>query len=305
MSTAPAELLPESVPAAPPRGRRPGRRWGLYVSLAFVAFYVLVAVFGPLIVDYNPVTTHLTDRLLSPGSHTSDGGTAWLGTDNVGRDILGQVIAGARTSLIVGLAAAVGAGVVGLAVGTVSGYLRGPVDAVVMRIIDIQLAFPAILLAIVIAGLFGHSLPNVVFALAVTRWIPFARVARAGTLSIRERDWVAAARVTGVARRRIIGRHILPFVLAPAIAISTIEFALIIVSEAGLSFLGVGLKSSTVSWGQTIAAGQDYLNTAWWISTIPGLALMVLVVAIGIVGDQLTDPVTRSTARTARTARSS
>lgn len=303
----PGAAAPQPDPARPASGRRTGRRrWGLYVSLGVVTLYVLAAVFGPLLVHYDPVTTHLADRLLSPGSHTTDsGGRAWLGTDNVGRDILGQLVAGARTSLIVGVTAAVGAGVVGLAIGTVSGYLRGPVDAVVMRIIDIQLAFPAILLAIVIAGLFGHSLPNVVFALAVTRWIPFARVARAGTLSLRERDWVAAARVTGVARRRIIARHVLPFVLAPAVAISTIEFALIIVSEAGLSFLGVGLKSSTVSWGQTIAAGQDYLNTAWWISTVPGLALMVLAVAIGIVGDQLTDPAARDTARAARRSRTS
>ncbi len=288
MTTASVESGPR--PAAAPAARPPGRRWGTALALAVIGVYVAVAALGPLFVHYSPVQTRLPDRLLAPGSHLDGGGTAWLGTDAVGRDMAGQLVAGARTSLVVGLAAALGAGAFGLLVGTVSGYLRGPLDAVVMRVVDIQLAFPAILLAIVIAGLFGHTVPNVVFALAVTRWIPFARVARASTLSIRERDWVAAARVTGVPVRQVITRHVLPFLVGPAVAVATLEFSLIIVSEAGLSFLGVGLAPSSVSWGQTIAAGQDYLDTAWWISTLPGLALVVLAVAIGIVGDQLTDP---------------
>ncbi len=272
------------------RTRRRTGRLGLYIALTVVALYVLVALFGPMLVHYNPVSANLGDRLLSPGSTTTTGSTAWLGTDGLGRDLVAQLIAGARTSMIVGLAAVLGAGLFGILVGLISGYARGIVDTIIMRIIDIQLAFPAILLAIVIAGLFGHTLTNVVFALAVTRWIPFARVARAATLSLRERDWVAAARVLGVPWWRVIGRHVLPFVLGPAVAICTIEFSLIIVSEAGLSFLGVGLPVTSVSWGQTIAAGQDYLNTAWWISTFPGIALALLVVAIGVVGDRITDP---------------
>jgi peptide/nickel transport system permease protein len=272
------------------RTRRRTGRVGLVVALTVIALYVLVAIFGPMLVHYNPVSARLGDRLLPPGSTTSTGGTAWLGTDGLGRDLVAQLIAGARTSMIVGLVAVAGAGLFGLLVGLVSGYARGIVDTVIMRVIDVQLAFPAILLAIVIAGLFGHTFSNVVFALAVTRWIPFARVARASALSLRERDWVAAARVLGVPWWRVIGRHVLPFVVGPAVAIATIEFSLIIVSEAGLSFLGVGLPVTSVSWGQTIAAGQDYLNTAWWISTFPGVALALLVVAIGMVGDRITDP---------------
>lgn len=292
MSTA---TLTDSVTAPVARRRwrvAAANRFARYLALAGVGCYVLAAIFGPLLVPYNPITTHLKDRLLSPGATTSTGATAWLGTDQLGRDLVGQLIAGARTSLIVGLCAAAGAGLVGLLVGLVSGYVRGAVDVVIMRIIDIQLAFPAILLAIVIAGLFGHTMVNIVFALAVTRWIPFARVARASALSLREREWVLAARVTGVPTRWILWRHVLPFVLGPAVAISTIEFSLIIVSEAGLSFLGVGLPVTTVSWGQTIASGEQYLNSAWWIATFPGLVLALLVVAIGIVGDQLTDPTT-------------
>jgi len=291
MTTATTDANGTTMYATALRGarRRTGRA-GEVISLTVIGLYVLVAAFGPMIVHYNPIVVHLGDRLLAPGSTTTAGGTAWLGTDGLGRDVAAQLVAGARTSMIVGLCAVLGAGVFGLLVGLISGYTRGVVDSVIMRIIDIQLAFPAILLAIVIAGLFGHTMTNVVFALAVTRWIPFARVARASALTLRERDWVLAARVLGVPWWRIIVRHVLPFVLAPAVAITTIEFSLIIVSEAGLSFLGVGLPTSSVSWGQTIANGQDYLNTAWWISTFSGIALAVLVVAIGIIGDRITDP---------------
>ncbi|MWA03622.1 ABC transporter permease subunit [Actinomadura sp. LD22] len=284
--------------AAGPRGyaavlgriRNGTGRAGRWLALAIIAGYVLIAALGPVLDPYDPVSSNLKDRLLAPGARTAAGGTAWLGTDGLGRDMVAQLIAGARTSMIVGLCAVLAAGVFGVVVGLASGYVRGAADAVIMRVIDVQLAFPPILLAIVIAGLFGHTLTNVVFALAVTRWIPFARVARASALSLRERDWVLAARVLGVPWWRIIGRHVLPFVLGPAVAITTIEFSLIIVSEAGLSFLGVGLPPSTASWGQTIASGQDHLNTAWWISTLPGVLLAVLVVAIGIVGDRITDP---------------
>jgi peptide/nickel transport system permease protein len=178
--------------------------------------------------------------------------------------------------------------VVGVTIGTVAGYFRGWLDTFLARGIDILLAFPAILLTIVIAGAFERSVPVVVIALAATAWISFARVTRSVSLSLRERAWVDAARVLGVRRTSILLRHVVPFTIGPVVALATLEFALVVLAEAGLSFLGIGLPPSAVSWGQTIANGKQYLDSAWWISALPGIALSLLIVNIGILGDQLT-----------------
>lgn len=279
---------------APPRPvvavRRPGtvRRWLRLIPYAVLALYAIVGGIGPLVIDYDPVHASLGDRLLSPGSRVSSGGTAWFGTDGLGRDVLAQVVYGARTSVIIGVSTVAVSCVVGLAIGTVAGYFRGWLDTILARGIDILLAFPAILLTIVIAGAFQRSVLVVVTALSATAWISFARVTRGVALSIRERAWVDAARVLGVRRISILLRHILPFTVGPVVALATLEFALVVLAEAGLSFLGIGLPNSAVSWGQTIANGKQYLETAWWISALPGIALSVLIINIGILGDQLT-----------------
>ncbi|GLH96832.1 ABC transporter permease [Phytohabitans aurantiacus] len=252
-----------------------------------LALYALVGGLGPLLIEYDPVPTSLPDRLRPPGSDVSYG-TAWLGTDALGRDVLAQVVYGARTSVIIGICTVALACLIGVAVGTAAGYFRGWLDTVLARGIDILLAFPAILLTIVIAGAFERSVLLVVTALSATAWISFARVTRGIALSLRERPWVDAARVLGVPRPAILVRHILPFTIGPVVALATLEFALVVLAEAGLSFLGIGLPNSAVSWGQTIANGKQYLETAWWISALPGIALSVLIVNIGILGDQLT-----------------
>ncbi|GAB3562205.1 ABC transporter permease [Amycolatopsis endophytica] len=280
-------MTAQAVVATTPRRRAAGRWFGR-VPHVVLAIYALVAVFGPLLVDYDPVSTALNDRLLAPGSPLSTGGTAWFGTDGLGRDVLAQVIYGARTSVIIGFATVAVSCAVGVAVGAVAGYFRGWPDTILARGIDILLAFPAILLTIVIAGAFERSVLVVVTALSATAWISFARVTRSVALSTRERPWVDAARVLGVGRLSILWRHILPFTIGPVIALATLEFALIVLAEAGLSFLGIGLPSSAVSWGQVIAGGKQYLATAWWISAIPGIALSLLIINIGILGDQLT-----------------
>ena len=274
----------EELAATAPRTRRRWRplRW---IPVAVIALYVLVAVFGPLLIDFDPVATPLGDRLKPPGSSTAEG-TALLGTDALGRDVFAQVVYGARTSMTIAVLTVSVAALVGLTVGIVAGYTGGAVDALLSRSVDVLLAFPGIVLAIVVAGLFTRSLAVVVLALALTGWIAFARLTRGSALSLRERDWVAAARVLGVSWRRIMTRHILPFVAGPVVALATIEFGLVVLAEAGLSFLGIGLPPSTVSWGKTIAGGRDYLATAWWISTFPGIALALLVVSVGLLGDQ-------------------
>lgn len=262
--------------------------WLGRIPYVVLAIYALVAAIGPLVIDYNPIRTSLDDRLLEPGSHLSTGGTAWLGTDGLGRDVLAQVVYGARTSILIGIATVVVSCVVGVTIGTVAGYFRGWLDTFLARGIDILLAFPAILLTIVIAGAFERSVPVVVIALAATAWISFARVTRSVSLSLRERAWVDAARVLGVRRTSILLRHVVPFTIGPVVALATLEFALVVLAEAGLSFLGIGLPPSAVSWGQTIANGKQYLDSAWWISALPGFALSLLIVNIGILGDQLT-----------------
>jgi ABC-type dipeptide/oligopeptide/nickel transport system permease subunit len=284
--TEPAGPAPaREIPVGP---RRPGRRILRRVPYAIIAGYLIVAIIGPFVIDYDPLSTSITDRLLSPGSTTGDGTTALLGTDAVGRDIFAQIVLGARTSMVIAVCTVLVSGVIGVAVGLVAGYIGGWVDTSLARLIDILVAFPGILLAIVIAGLFRPGIPTVIIALSAVGWIGFARVVRGVAMSLRERAWVDAARVMAVSRRGILSRHILPFVAGPVVAMATLEFALVVLAEAGLSFLGIGLPPTAVSWGQTVASGKEYLEIAGWISAFPGLALAILVICIGLVGDQLT-----------------
>ncbi|MEU0567162.1 ABC transporter permease [Nonomuraea sp. NPDC005983] len=259
------------------------------VPYLIVGLYLLTAALGPLFVDYNPRVTSVMQRLLPPGAATGAGQVAWLGTDALGRDVLAQIVYGARTSVLIGLATVLVSAVVGLVLGLIAGYAGGWLDAVLARCFDVLLAFPGILLAIVIAGILDRSVFVVVLALSVTAWIPFARVARGSALSTRERGWVDAARVMGVGSLATLKRHILPFTAGPIVALATLEFGLVVLAEAGLSFLGIGLPPTTVSWGQIIAGGKDYLQTAWWISTLPGIALTLLVVSVGLASDQLSE----------------
>ncbi|MBT2232341.1 ABC transporter permease [Nonomuraea sp. NEAU-A123] len=276
------------TPIGARRGRAAVGRWISRIPYAVLAVYAVVGGVGPLIIDYNPVRVSLDDRLLSPGAHVVSGGIAWFGTDGLGRDVLAQVVYGARTSVIIGVSTVVVSCLIGVTVGIVAGYFRGWLDTVLARGIDILLAFPAILLTIVIAGAFERSVLVVVAALSATPWISFARVTRGVALSVRERPWIDAARVLGVRPTSILLRHILPLTVGPVVALATLEFALVVLAEAGLSFLGIGLPNSAVSWGQTIANGKQYLETAWWISALPGIALSLLIINIGILGDQLT-----------------
>jgi peptide/nickel transport system permease protein len=285
---APVSASPAPVPEPSTLPRRPRRRVLRWIPHAIIGLYVVTAIVGPLLVDYDPLSTVVTDRLLPPGATTGDGGTALLGTDAVGRDIFAQIVLGTRTSLVIAVCTVLVSAAIGVTIGLIAGYVGGWVDTSLSRFIDILVAFPGILLAIVIAGLFRPGIPTVIIALAVVGWIGFARVVRGVALSLRERDWVDAARVMAVSRKGVLSRHILPFVAGPVVAMATLEFALVVLAEAGLSFLGIGLPPTAVSWGQTVAGGKEYLEIAWWISAFPGLALAILVICIGLVGDQLT-----------------
>ncbi len=251
--------------------------------------FVLVAIFGPILLPYDAITTRTGDRLKPPGSMLSDGSIAVLGTDQVGRDLLAQVLQGARISLLVAAGTILAAGLIGLTVGVLSGFYGGALDMLSMRLADIQLGFPTILLAILIAAMLGPSVTNVIITLAIARWVTYGRVSRASALTIREREFVLAARALGASDGRLLSRHILPSTLTPLIVIATVEVGLVIISEASLSFLGLGTPPDQPSWGLIIANGRAYLNSAWWISTMPGVALSLVVLSVGIFGDRLRD----------------
>lgn len=267
------------------------------VPAVILCLYALVAIAGPLVIDFDPVRTELVDRLLPPGAVTSTGEVALLGTDGTGRDMVGQLVYGARTSMLIGILTVAACAIVGVTIGLIAGYFGGVADMVLSRIVDVLIAFPSIVLAIVVAGLFERSIGVVVVALSLAGWVSFARLTRGSTISLREREWVSAARVMDVATPRILVRHVLPFVVGPVVALIALEFGLIVLGEAGLSFLGIGLPHDVVSWGQTIAAGKSYLGSAWWISVLPGLALATLVVMAGLFGDQLNSRYQRGGAR--------
>ena len=283
---------PAALPARVARRARPrlSRAWRsvLLWTLPLIA-YALVALIGPLVVAYDPVTVKIGQRLKPPGAVLEDGTRALLGTDQVGRDILAQVVRGARVSLVIALATVGIAGLVGSAIGLIAGFFGRWLDNVLMRIADIQLAFPSIVLAILIAAVLGPSIANVIVTLAFTRWVVFARVARATTLTTKEREFVTATRASGARSARILLRHIAPALVAPFLVIATVEMGLVIIAEASLSFLGLGTNNAEPSWGLVIANGRDYLNTAWWIATMPGIALSLVVLGVGIFGDRLRD----------------
>lgn len=288
VAAASPEEHPES-PGAGERARPAKRNRRLILASIPVALFIVAAIVGPELYEYEAGATNLFARLLPPGSELPDGGVALLGTDQVGRDILGQVLDGARVSLIVGVATVLVGGVVGSLLGVVAGFIGGRADSIIMRTADVQLAFPAILLAILVAGILGPSVTNVIIALAVTRWVIFARVGRSSALSTKGREYVDAARVTGASRWRILTRYIIPQSAPSVLVIATVQIGLVILAEASLSFLGLGVPQGQASWGLTIANGRDYLTTAWWIVTIPGIALALVVVSIGLLGDELRD----------------
>ena len=281
------EATEKALPRARPRPRSHALR--LMAPAAFTLLFVVVAIVGPALVPYNSVEVKVADRLIPPLHQTRSGEVAWLGTDRLGRDMLAQVLSGARVSLLVGAATVLLAGTVGTLLGIASGYFSGAFDNVVMRLADVQLAFPSILLAILIASVMGQSVTNVIITLAITRWVKFARVARSAALAAKERDFVQAAQALGASHTRILLGHVLPFTMTPLLVIATVEFGLVILAEAGLSFLVLGTPAAMPSWGLTISTGRDYLDSAWWISAIPGLALVFVVVAVGSLGDRLRD----------------
>jgi peptide/nickel transport system permease protein len=278
-------------PATPARRRRRRRGPGAAGAVGWVLVGVVaaVALTAPLLAPHNPLAQDLELRAGSPTLSRGGLGAHPLGNDQLGRDILSRILYGSRISLGVGLAAVVLGGTVGVGLGVMAGYVGGWPDRLIMRVADIQLAFPFILLAMAIIAVAGPGLGKLIAVLALSGWVTYARVVRSEVLSVREREFVQAARAIGLRDGRIMLRHILPNVIAPVIVISTLELARVVILEAALSFLGLGVQPPTPSWGRMLADGRDFLATAWWISTVPGLAIMALVLGVNLVGDWLRD----------------
>lgn len=266
-----------------------GRQVFTVSALAIVAVYFLVAILGPLIIPYDPVATNTGDRLLPPGATTEDGGTAHFGTDQMGRDVFAQTIYGTRTSLIVAVTALAIQLVIGILVGLLAGYYGKWVDGILMRLSEIQQVFPNIVLAILLAAVLGSGMLNVIIVLGITGWVTVARVVRAQVMAVKNLQHVDAARMMGARTWYLFRVCILPACTMQIVVIATLDIGGVILAEASLSFLGLGVPAQMASWGGVIASGRDYLASSWWISTIPGIVLAVLVVALGIIGDHLRD----------------
>jgi peptide/nickel transport system permease protein len=254
------------------------------LSLLVLAVIVVAALFAERLAPFGPNEQDIAQRLRPPDLHAH-----LLGTDEVGRDILSRLIHGARVSLLVGVIAVALSCPLGVLVGVVAGWAGRRTDSLLMRVTDVQLAIPTILLAIAVVAVLGPGIRNVVITLAVTGWTLYARLVRGETLALKSRDFVVAARAAGARDTRIVARHVLPNVLSPVIVVAVFAVANMIVLEATLSFLGLGVEPSVVTWGRMLNAGRLYLRTAWWLTAFPGLAIFVTVLAVNLLGDRLRD----------------
>ena len=260
-----------------------------WTSLLIIATMLIMAIFAPVLAPHSPIDQSLADKLLPP--FWQEGGSAkhLLGTDVFGRDILSRLVHGARVSMIVSASALLLGGGVGLVIGIVSGYFGGRLDSLLMRLVDAALAFPAILFALLLAVTMGQGLRTIVIAISLLLWARFARVVRGEVLAIKEREFVALARIHGCSALRIMVIHIVPNVMNTFMVLLTLYVGVVIVAEASLSFLGAGVPPPTPSWGLMVAEGRGKIASAWWISLIPGIAITLVVLAFNLFGDWLRD----------------
>jgi peptide/nickel transport system permease protein len=250
---------------------------------------IAVAVLAPVLSSHDPNRVNLMARLTPPAWQAEGNARNLLGTDQLGRDVLTRIMYGARISMAVGVISVLTSGLLGTLLGLIAGYAGGRLDNLIMRVTDIQMALPFILLALLIVALLGPSLTNVIIVFTITGWCVYARVTRASTLAIRENQYVEAARALGASDLRILWHHILPFLISPLLVTASFEAARIITTEAALGFLGLGVPPPSPSWGNMLSDGREYIQDAWWISTFPGLAVLVTVLGINILGDALRD----------------
>ena len=254
------------------------------IGLAITLALILIAIFAPVLAPYDPISQNLAERLQPPGTLGH-----WMGTDDFGRDIWTRILYGSRITLYIVLLVILTAPVVGLIIGTVAGYFGGWTDQILMRITDIFLAFPKLILALALVAVLGRGMENAVLAIALTSWPPYARVARAETLTVRNSDYIAAVRLQGASALRIIWLHIMPMCLPSVIIRVTLDMAGVILTAAGLGFLGLGVQPPQPEWGVMISTGRKFLFEQWWVATMPGLAIFTVSLGFNLLGDGLRD----------------
>lgn len=260
-----------------------------WIPIVIIASIIVMALFAPLLAPHDPIDQTLKDKLLPP--FWLEGGSAKypLGTDAFGRDILSRLIYGARVSLLVAILALTAGGGIGLAIGILAGYLGGTVETVLMRLVDAAFTFPAILFALLLAVTMGQGLGTLVIAISLLLWASFARIIRGEVLALKNRDFVALAKVRGCSTLRIMATHILPNVLNTFMVLVTLNIGVVIIAEASLSFLGAGIPPPTPTWGLMVSEGRGRIADAWWVALIPGIAITLLVLSVNVFGDWLRD----------------
>lgn len=294
-----ATALPHAlrIDGIAPRQRKMAVFWGVFrrspqavIGVIVLIAVILCAILAPVIAPMSPTDQVLLARLSPPSLSSPTGGTPHLlGTDHLGRDILSRVIYGARISLFVAVLGVSISAAIGVLLGLVAGFFTGVVSTVIMRLTDIVLSIPFLLLAIAVVAVLGPSLLNLILVLGFTRWVRYTRITFAQTLALKETEFVQASRALGQTGSRLLVQHIFPNTLAPIIVIATLEMGLMIIFEAALSFLGLGVQPPTPSWGSMLADGRNYVVTAWWLGVFPGLAITMTVLALNLLGDWARD----------------
>lgn len=302
MAVEPTELTPRPLPVPgsagePAPGRRLARRalgqlWRKKVSLlglALTLVALIAALFAPWLAAFNPNAQDLSQALVAPSWMEGGKPERLLGNDNLGRDLLSRTIHGARVSLLVGFTSVVISCGLGTALGLLAGYYGGRTDALIMRLADVQMAFPFILLQLVVVSVVGTGMWKLIAVLGITGWVIYGRVVRAQVLSLRETEYVQAARAIGNRDLAVIARHVLPNVAASLIVIATLEIPRVIITESALTFLGLGIQPPLVSWGQMLADSRNFITTHWWLAVVPGVAIQLTVLGLNLTGDWLRD----------------
>lgn len=258
-----------------------------FIGMIMIALLVFMALAAPLLAPHDPAAQDLRARLKSPAWTEKGSWNHPLGTDHLGRDVLSRVIYGSRISLMIGTSVVLIAGTFGVVMGLFAGYRGGRTDNFIMRWIDTQVAFPGLLLALIILAVIGPSMTTVIIVLSLNGWMVYGRMTRSAVLSIRQTEYVEAAEIVGCSGYRVIFRHILPNLTSPLLTLAILEFARIVLAEAALSFLGLGIQPPATSWGLDVATGRDYIFRAWWLVTMPGIAISITVLAINLVASWL------------------